>query len=354
MNNTSAAHSRISTIDMMKGIGILLLILSHSISGAGSLKTWIFSFHMPIFFVCTGYLTYKKYPSPKDLKGNLWSIIVHKARKILIPYFTFSLVYLFFLSMLKLVETKAIPEEFVIYGLTNIFTLAGYASMWFLPCMLIAECFFLILYADFAYYGLFSGFVFSIIMNIILNGDTIGGLYGMFLKSTAAFVFICFGFLLSIITSKTAFGQEIVNRNALITVPIFLLVLGGLLSEINGFTAIGTYEFGNVGIYYASACSTILGFFLLFSQIPNLPMISFFGRNSIVILCTNNIIIECLRLIDLKLAGDFFLSHGMFGNILFAILVTLLEVVVIYFSRKYCPGLFGLPKQKRWHSKQAN
>ena len=41
---------RISYIDMAKGIGIILVVLGHSIFPSENLTTWIYSFHMPLFF----------------------------------------------------------------------------------------------------------------------------------------------------------------------------------------------------------------------------------------------------------------------------------------------------------------
>lgn len=48
---------RIDWIDAAKGIGILLVIIGHSIS-IFSIRGAIFSFHMPLFFICSG-LTFR-------------------------------------------------------------------------------------------------------------------------------------------------------------------------------------------------------------------------------------------------------------------------------------------------------
>lgn len=44
---------RNDTIDIMKGIGILLVMLGHFVDGFA--HTFIYSFHMPLFFVLAGY-----------------------------------------------------------------------------------------------------------------------------------------------------------------------------------------------------------------------------------------------------------------------------------------------------------
>lgn len=47
---------RIDWIDALKGIGIILVVLSHTTNGGEVLRTLIFSFHMPLFFMISGYL----------------------------------------------------------------------------------------------------------------------------------------------------------------------------------------------------------------------------------------------------------------------------------------------------------
>ena len=41
---------RIHYLDYAKGIAIILVVLGHIFSG-GNIKTYIYSFHMPLFFI---------------------------------------------------------------------------------------------------------------------------------------------------------------------------------------------------------------------------------------------------------------------------------------------------------------
>ena len=45
---------RLNYLDYAKGIGILLVVLGHIYNN--SVKLWIYSFHMPLFFIISGYL----------------------------------------------------------------------------------------------------------------------------------------------------------------------------------------------------------------------------------------------------------------------------------------------------------
>lgn len=85
-------------IDVMKGIGILLVILGHCMPDfpvniledplSSEVRRFIYTFHMPMFFFCSGFvcgITPKK-PLNKELSARLWRLVV--------PYFIFSLVNL--------------------------------------------------------------------------------------------------------------------------------------------------------------------------------------------------------------------------------------------------------------------
>ncbi len=71
------AARRIDTFDVLKGIGILLMIVGHSTGKIPYLRDFIFSFHMPLFFLVTGY--FFKPAGFKDL-------LVKNSKRLLIPY----------------------------------------------------------------------------------------------------------------------------------------------------------------------------------------------------------------------------------------------------------------------------
>ena len=60
---------RVKWVDYAKGIGILLVIIGHTVSNP-VIRGAIFSFHMPLFFILSGYTT-KRAKSKEDLKNRL-------------------------------------------------------------------------------------------------------------------------------------------------------------------------------------------------------------------------------------------------------------------------------------------
>ena len=80
---------RLKYFDTVKGIGILLVVLGHATFVNERLLTFIFSFHMPLFFIVSGMLT-----AYKDGSGStLRDVFYRKLKTIIIPYLCFSICY---------------------------------------------------------------------------------------------------------------------------------------------------------------------------------------------------------------------------------------------------------------------
>lgn len=90
---------RYGQIDICKGLGIILVVLGHALKQTGSknpavlaLIHLIYSFHMPLFFVLSGFVSYRLL----ELKGGkerlAWTR--QRARRLLVPYLVMSLLYI--------------------------------------------------------------------------------------------------------------------------------------------------------------------------------------------------------------------------------------------------------------------
>ena len=50
------SEKRLDYLDMVKGIGIILVVVGHSTYVSDGTLTWLASFHMPLFFILSGIL----------------------------------------------------------------------------------------------------------------------------------------------------------------------------------------------------------------------------------------------------------------------------------------------------------
>lgn len=75
---------RLRYIDIAKGMAILCMVLGHtySIQEKPFIFVWIYSFHMPLFFITSGIL-YRIKKSGEEKYSNL---IQKKIKTLLIPY----------------------------------------------------------------------------------------------------------------------------------------------------------------------------------------------------------------------------------------------------------------------------
>lgn len=130
---------RVKWIDLCKGIGIIVMVWGHvgiqQILGAQYIHAW----HMPIFFIISGYLF--------NTKSNLTikNFIFKKSKSFLIPYFCFGLIntlYIFLFYADKSNAYSSIKSLFII----NSSGLIVSGALWFLTCIFFVEILFFIIF----------------------------------------------------------------------------------------------------------------------------------------------------------------------------------------------------------------
>lgn len=130
--------NRIEWIDALKFIGIFLIYIAHFGDIAGKTCLFAYTFHVPLFFFISGLFSLKHREDPIGI------YILNKVKTILIPYFVFSLLTIFIMT----IQTNYIPIPIkdvirdILFGTRNqIFA----SQLWFFPCLLLVEIFFQIL-----------------------------------------------------------------------------------------------------------------------------------------------------------------------------------------------------------------
>ncbi|SEA90774.1 Fucose 4-O-acetylase [Xylanibacter ruminicola] len=122
-------------IDIAKGIGIIMVVLSHT--EHPQMMYYTSAFFVPIFFFCSGYTSKRK-------NISILRCISQQAVKLLKPYLFFNLALIFYFQDFSLRAFAGIVYlRYCLYPFTNnsdIFRLmvVGNYPMWFLTCMVIA------------------------------------------------------------------------------------------------------------------------------------------------------------------------------------------------------------------------
>lgn len=101
------------------------------------MTSWIFTFHMPLFFVISGYL--EEHKSQKDIRRkDFKTYIISKLSALMWPYLTFSVVNLVWLVVFNLVMSATPEDTFAVIAIKMVSTY-GYRALWFLPAMFFAS-----------------------------------------------------------------------------------------------------------------------------------------------------------------------------------------------------------------------
>lgn len=143
-------NTRLYSFDCMKGIAILLMVLGHSLpnSNFGSyIHGFIYSFHMPLFFLISGYF-YNKRPTIEQIKRDFYGLIL--------PYIIFCCLLMLYGLFTDLFRNITFPHETVkwfrigFYGSYNPNTQLGnwVGPIWFLICLFWCKTVFNFLYSE--------------------------------------------------------------------------------------------------------------------------------------------------------------------------------------------------------------
>ena len=141
---TSVIRNRVNYIDLFRAFGILMMIMGH-IKFGNYFDKWIHAFHMPMFFFVSGWF-FKS-------RENIGKLIRRKVRRLIVPYAIFELfqwlILMPFISEYRTprtllyiftVNTHKIPIETGTFGISPI-----PGAMWFLTAIFITETLYIIM-----------------------------------------------------------------------------------------------------------------------------------------------------------------------------------------------------------------
>ena len=120
---------RLEFVDIARGIGILLVVLGHSITKPMAndseilniIRLFIYVVHMPLFFIISGYLFEKN--NEKYLKDKKSSYVLKKIEVFMIPYLSFALLNYFIVfigSMVPKISEILANEGYVIESIPQV------------------------------------------------------------------------------------------------------------------------------------------------------------------------------------------------------------------------------------------
>ena len=190
---------RIEAFDILKGIGIILMIVAHTYGPDSVIWDFIYAFHMPLFFIVTGFF-YKQKPTLQLIKSNY--------NQLLLPYIALCII-VSILSQIRQSHDILIDIDI---------TLNGMGPGWFLLAMFWARLELQIILKLFPDRYLTISLLISIIICFIADNLFISSFISFF-PSMASLFFVSIGYYI-----KQKHLLEIYNKNHFIF-PFFCSLL---------------------------------------------------------------------------------------------------------------------------------
>jgi len=352
-------------LDMVKGIAIILVVLGHSGTINNTVNTWLSTFHLPAFFIISGILMNTK----QEAQLSLPHILKHKLKRLFIPYICFSIGTAFFI--LKNIYTGLLGWQ-VIQELTwKTITLQGYSVMWFLPTLFFAELYVIILlkvwekicnkqiYSSislstvttvlaFIFYAWYKNYVITLFSAMITDEIRV------LVKVFVAGAFISYGYLLCDILSLLDRAKMCNNfRKNLCRIAEFFV--GVVLVSVNIMYTphiqvmdVNNLDVGTLHQYLLLGIGGSLGLLLICRTIPNIPLLSYYGQNSLIIMCThaNFYVLYVGLFLGQCIAKYFPDNYAVLWSISSMTGAMLLEIPLIFIIKTFFPFMLGQKKTK--------
>lgn len=335
---------RVTWIDISKGIGIILVVLGHN-TIPEKMESWIFSFHMPLFFFLSGYLFNKfKYTS-------LQSLLIKQSKSLLIPYFVFSIFSFLFWYFIKnnVGQSSDInpidPLIGIFYSIGVNPWLTFNPPLWFLTCLFVVEVLFYIFTKNRKTKWIIS---LLIIFSILGYLNSLYNLYRLPWSidiALTALVFFGVGNLFKQQNFKIKF-KYITNIIIIISAVSINFLFTKVKIDMN-------YNFyGEYFNFYIAAFSGILATLIFAQTIPSFKLLIYLGQNSLTIFALHWIAKPFV--IKLLSIGNLYQESSFFANVLLTILQIIVLIPVCYFLNKYFPFLLGKQRISTLKTKNVN
>lgn len=317
-------EDRLTYIDTVKGIGIILMVLSHAglIGRFGAaLNLWIHSFHMPLFFIASGYV-YRV-----DKKISIEEFLKKKIKVLIRPYLVFGVLHY---GIYIILFGPNISPLFSLFFINTTDKLPIANALWFLTSIFFTTVIYHIIAIE------CEKIITMIVVLIVVVGYSLPCIFSIELPLGLSQGLLGVGFyhLGHIIREK-----KIIYKIWPTWVVMFMFVVISMFSVVNGFVNMRTNTYGNILVFFFVATNISLFLLIISEKISQkyVSYVNYIGENSIVFLCFNQLCILLLKKINICNSNSIFIQ--------FSIRITIAMITLLI-----CSGVsFLIKKTKlRW------
>jgi acyltransferase len=287
---------RINWVDIAKGLGIILVVVGHTKFGY---VDFIYSFHMPLFFIISGLL----FTSSK-CRVSFKDFLADRFKRLIIPYFASCIFfYTFWVLLGRHFGENAEKNVPVLKPLLGMLYANGIndwlifnVPLWFLPCLFVAE---LIFFISLKLYKNNNGMLATAVLVITISGYFISRVLFLPWGADIALVSQLFIFIGYQIRDKNLYTRVTINQ--VVALVVFLAVMLLISYYINGRVDMNGRIYKNFLLFYMGGVSGSILIFVLSRTIGLYQKISVFftncGKETLIILFFHSISFKVLSAI---------------------------------------------------------
>lgn len=269
-------NQRIKWIDYLKGFLILTVMFGHTFGIPNALKVYIYSFHMPLFFILSGYtMSVEKYSFKEFLAKKFKALILS------------GLIFMIPLSMweIYLLHFRTFTVDGFINGVLLGIRGGDLGIPWFLVCLFVCE---LILYIMIKGIKDDKCTLLLVTMLSIANYMYIRFIGSPFKSKVLPFCFDIVGISILLIYIGYFIKQkkfEIKKDRNLYMINFFAIsICTCILNYIKAGERVDiyTYRIGSYLLFMVSAISGSIACIMLFKKIRKAKILEYIGKNSLI------------------------------------------------------------------------
>lgn len=258
---------RLDYIDTAKGILIILVVIGHILTGENYARSWIWTFHIPAFFLITGLLI--NHSSFKE--KSFGSLLMSNIRSLVVPYFIFEAIGAFScrVTHLKMANLNGYLYETFTLQYNNVVD-------WYLVTLFIAELivFFILKIHNTKVIAILG------IVSLILG---MSNACTLLCRSLVAVFFILLGYMCE---------QYTTTKNS--RVILLCIIIVSAIAALNGRVDLNNMRFNNHFLYVLGSVSGSVLILSISKLMPN-RLLNTIGRNSLIIMGIHIPIIQIVR-----------------------------------------------------------
>ncbi|MGZ0655550.1 acyltransferase family protein [Coraliomargarita sp. W4R53] len=330
---------RLFWLDYLKAFGIFLVVYGHSGSVNPEVGRWIYSFHMPLFFLISGYLF-----SDKSILSDFRPFLLKNIGAIIPPYVLFSLLgYAAWVSVGRHMGSNTELDIPIYYPILATFYGTGTPDsfcvqpipLWFFPCLLMSRV---------IVFGLFrmKGFM-PIILSVLLCG--IGFLIprGIALPFEFETALVAQFFLtLGIYARRSNAIYRITSRDFGIF-AVALLLVGSFLATMNVSVDMRTSKFGNPILFFTSSIMISMAFTLAFRELCERSWVLAVSKATIFIFPLHILVFAALSGFYVYALGvDLSIKSNGWVGLVASVSITAALTVIYPYARRIFPWVDGI------------